>query len=287
MDEAKRLFERIISTQTEERKISAIPFNVMMHKYAQLGDMFSFNDVIAQMSKVGFEMDEDTYATIIRAYILWNDPETALEYYRKMVSQGITQTLVSYHIIIDLFAKMNNENGIIDVIRAMIKKGIVPNDSTISLLVGYYVNLGKIEEAHQVQDLFKRSFPHISSNMRCHNIIINHYSKLENRAGVLKELHRATAVYKALPDIHTYTSMVKVFALTDIKAARKIFELALDKCSHSLNVEIFANMMEASYNAQDYESAMEIYTRMNALDVVPDQRILKVLSRLQATGAAQ
>jgi tetratricopeptide (TPR) repeat protein len=181
---------------------------------------------------------------------------------------------------------MNNENGIIDLIRAMIVKGVVPNELTLSLIVGFFVNLGKIEEAHQVQDLFQRSFPHISSSMRCHNIFINHYTKLENRAGVLKELHRATAVYKAIPDIHTYTAMVKVFALTDIKAARKIFDLALEKCSHGLNVEIFANMMEASYNAEDYESAREIYTRMNALDVVPDQRILKVLSRLPATGAS-
>jgi pentatricopeptide repeat protein len=284
MDEARRLFDRIIETQLQEGKLLSVPFNIMMYKYAHMGDMFSFNALITQMLDLGMKLDEDTYVHIIRAYIRWNDPETAFEYYRKMLSQGISQTLHSYHIVIDLFAKMNNENGMMEVIRTMITKGIMPNEHTLALLVGYYVNLGKVEEARKVQDLFKKSFPHISGYMRCHNIIINHYAKLENRAGVLKEVHRATAVFGAILDINSYTCMVKLFALSDIKAARKIFELALEKCRHGLDGEIFATMIEASYNAGDYDSAIEIYNRMNALDIVPDQKIIKLCSRLKATG---
>lgn len=287
MDDAKRIFERIVTAQIEEGAFCPIPFNIMLQKYSNMEDIYSFRDLLDRMTKLGMSLSEDSYVVIMKAYVQWNDSETALEYYRKMINAGIEPTLFSYHCILDIFAKMNNQNGIIDTIRTMITRGVVPNEYTLQYIIGYYIHRGKINEARQIQDLFHNSFPHIASNIRCHNMIIKYYTKLEDYAGVLEEVHRATSIYNARPDIYFYTCMIKAFAVKDIKTARKIFDLALEKCPHSLNVDIFSFMMEAYYDGGDYESIRSIYTKMCALEVSPCQKILKILSRVGCAAPSE
>lgn len=287
MDDAKRIFDRIVTTQIEEGQFCQIPFNIMLNKYSSMGDNYSFRDLLNRMADLGITLTEDTYVVIMKAYVQWNDSETALEYYRKMVNSGIEPTLFSYHCILDIFTKMNNQNGIIDTIKSMITKGVVPNEYTLQYIVGYYVNRGKINEARQIQDLFQKAFPHISSNIRCHNLIINYFTKLEDYAGVLEEIHRTTSVYNARPDIYFYTCIIKAFIQKDIKTARKIFDLAVEKCAHSLNVEIFSLMMEAYYDLGDDDAVRSVYTKMVALEVRPCQRVLKILARVGGAAPSQ
>ena len=282
MDEAKKLFERIIRTQIEEGKFNAIPFNIMLQSYSRLGDLDSFIELVKRMNDYEIAFGEDTYVTIMRAYSSINQPEIALDYYRKMIGSGIEQTLLSYHCIIDIFTKINNEIGIKDTIKSMIEKNVVPNEFILASLVSYYVGFGKVKQAREIQDLFRKSFSHISHGIRCHNLIIGYLAKLEDRQGILEEVNRATTIYKTRLNTESYNYMIKAFAPGDIVGARKIFDLALEKCTDHLHEKIFATMMEAYYNANDFESMKIIYRKMEALEVESGQKTLDLMSLIGA-----
>ena len=250
----------------------------MLNKYSWLQDANNFTAIINQMIEVGVEFGEDTYSTIIRSYLKWNKTELALDYYRKMKASCIKPSITTYHCMIDIFIKMNDEKSVVESFKSLVSNGIIPNYHLLLSLVKFYIDIGKVHEAREIQDLFRKFFPHIPNSMRCHNMIMNHYAYFDNHDGMMKELRRATAIYNVQPDLTSYEILVKALAPHDMKRASDILDRALAKYSDCLTADIFVAMMSAYCDKGDFESAKRIYTKMTALEVEPDQKTLKLLS---------
>ncbi|GAV84253.1 PPR domain-containing protein/PPR_1 domain-containing protein/PPR_2 domain-containing protein [Cephalotus follicularis] len=146
-------------------KPSIISYNIVINGLCKIGRTFEADDV----SKVILG-DAVTYSTLLHGYVEEENVKGVLETRRRLEEAGCRMDVVMCNILMKALFLVGAFEDIYTLYQSMPEMGVVADSVTYCTLIDGFCKVGRIEEALEIFDEFRRtSF----SSVACYNCIIN------------------------------------------------------------------------------------------------------------------
>lgn len=187
-----------------------------MEKRGISPSVVTYNAVVNGLCKYGRTQDADefsknvtadviTYSTLLHGYTEEENAVGILQTKRRLEEAGITMDVVMCNVLIKALFMMGAFEDVYALYKGMPEMDLVPNSVTYCTMIDGYCKVGRIDEALEVFDDFRKTS--VSSNA-CYNSIINGLCKtgmVEMAIEALLELNHKGLVL----DVGTYRVLMK------------------------------------------------------------------------------
>ncbi|KAJ1378223.1 Tetratricopeptide-like helical domain superfamily [Sesbania bispinosa] len=201
-----------------------------MEKRGISPSVVTYNAIINGLSKYGRTSEADefsknvtadviTYSTLLHGYTEEENISGILQTKRRLEEAGISMDVVMCNVLIKALFMMGAFEDVYALYKGMLEMDLVPNSVTYCTMIDGYCKVGRIDEALEVFDDFRKTS--ISSNA-CYNNVINGLCKngmVEMATEALFELHHKGL----LLDTGTYRMLMKTIFKEN--SAKEILDL--------------------------------------------------------------
>lgn len=108
------------------------------------------NDQITNSSLIAMRPDTGAYNAALNACATAGHVEKGVSLFRQMPSRGLTPDVLTFNILIKLYARAEQRTELRNVVEQMVQAGVEPDASTLSSLVAAFVGLGDVNEAERL-----------------------------------------------------------------------------------------------------------------------------------------
>ncbi|CAG8523341.1 4889_t:CDS:2 [Acaulospora morrowiae] len=120
-------------------KLNPYSFTIFMRSFAlQHGNMSLSLKVFEEMLQRNISPNNVSYGILIEGYARLNQPENAEKIFLEMKNRNIKPTIKNYNSLIRAWVKAGKREKFKEVYQQMIKEGIAPNEQTISIIKMLY-----------------------------------------------------------------------------------------------------------------------------------------------------
>lgn len=239
-------------------------------------ESFSWSDKI--------QADTKCYNTILTAMVNSNDIENADKLFDQMCDSNRLPTkypkknLVTYNIMIGVYARFGRREDAFDVFNAMRGTGLAPDKFTITALIKAVVKDGDFDVARTLlQDMKKAG---IDADVVAYNTVIGALCQRSSWFEA-KELVAEMESIGINPDSKTYGLLMNgLLKLKKPGPCLTLFESACaDQRTAGLmeNVQLYTTAITAAASLGDSDRAFELISRMNFAGVKPNMKTLTAL----------
>lgn len=145
------------------------------------------------------------------------------------------------NIILKIYIMLNDTGGIKGILGEIKDQGLAPNVYTYNLLISYYRNSGKVEEALAV------------------------YERMKGTSGVI-------------PNTGTYTTLIAMLNRHKLHSlAEALYKEALASCPDQLDLHLFNAMMSSYFDSGRPQEAHQVVNQMLAAGIRPNHITYKIM----------
>ncbi|PWA33153.1 Pentatricopeptide repeat-containing protein [Artemisia annua] len=150
---------------------SVVTYNIIINGLCKCGR----TNEAYKVSK-GIDGDVITYSTLLHGYIKEKDLTGVIITKKRLEECGVRMDVVMCNVLIKALFLVGSFEDVNIIYKGMPEMGLTPNDVTFCTLVDGYCKLGRIEEALEIFDEFRRTS---IDSVACYNCIINGLCKNE------------------------------------------------------------------------------------------------------------
>ncbi|KAL5542091.1 hypothetical protein UlMin_009801 [Ulmus minor] len=258
--------EKVFRCCQEEKKLSALEFNVMIKAYG-IGKCYSKAcKLFDSMERHGVVPDKCSYSSLVQILASADMPLAAKLYLKKMQDSGLISDCIPYCAVISSFVKLGQLEMAEGVYKEMVGFDVQPDVIVYGILINAFADAGSVKEALGYIDAMKKA------GIPGNTVIYNSLIKLYTKVSFLKE---AEETYKLLesskegPAIYSSNCMIDLYSERSmVKPAEEIFESL--KRKGQANEFTFAMMLCMYKRIGMYEEAMKIVKQMREQELLTD-----------------
>jgi pentatricopeptide repeat protein len=275
---AWRKCDRFFSSLSSCGTPSAKDFGNMVRFASATNDWRKGLDVIKEMLKLGLDIDNVVYNTVLATCVSSEQLEGARVLLEDMTKHGAVADVITYNTLAKGFAKAGQLDKCFKLYEQMRIQGVTPSQVTYGILLDASINDNKVEEAAKIfESMQKEGCP---MNIILYTTLIKGFA----RAG---QVDHAMAVYERMkserslsPDLITFSILIK--ANCDhghLEAALKLFG-SMQELGLKPDEVIFNNLLGGCVKDSNAVLAKTVYTEMIAVKVKPSNATFSILIRL-------
>lgn len=209
------------------------------------------------------------YTSLIRGFANSRQPKKALEFYRRMLQEGIQATSVTFNSVLDVVARQLSEPSVLqEVIDDMCKANITPDVVTYSILMKASCASGNVQNA---LSLFRQIqgrglvFDQVSFNTLL--LSCSKADQIQDAEDIFGEMRRC-----GLAPSHVTTSiMVKMYGKAKmLDKAIALSELLETEYGQKPNIYVYTCLIQACVQNKQVRRSWEIFNKMANSGVEPD-----------------
>nr|GFB69267.1 hypothetical protein [Tanacetum cinerariifolium] len=151
--------------------LSVVTYNILINGLCKSGRT---NEAYG-VSK-GIDGDVITYSTLLHGYIKEKDLTGVIMTKKRLEEVGVCMDVVMCNVLIKALFLVGSFEDVNVIYKGMPEMGLTPDDVTFCTLIDGYCKLGRIEEALEIFDNFRRA---PIDSVACYNCIINGLCKNE------------------------------------------------------------------------------------------------------------
>nr|XP_043630820.1 pentatricopeptide repeat-containing protein At5g57250, mitochondrial [Erigeron canadensis]XP_043630823.1 pentatricopeptide repeat-containing protein At5g57250, mitochondrial [Erigeron canadensis] len=144
---------------------SIITYNIIINGLCKSGRTDEANEVSR-----GMESDAVTYSTMLHGYIKEKDLTGLLMTKKRLEESGVPMDVALCNVLIKALFMVGSFEDVNIIYKGMSEMGLAANDVTYCTLIDGYCKFGRIEEALEIFDEFRRTS---MDSVGCYNCIIN------------------------------------------------------------------------------------------------------------------
>lgn len=173
---------------------------------------------------------------------------SASDYFKKMVTAGISPDLIAFSLMIDLYGSVGEEQKAQLFFKKLLDIGIAPDAITLNIMLKIYQKTDDINAAEAVFKILKKKF---KPDIEAFNIMIN-INKRHKNATRVNELLDEMSDAGHQPDIVTANTVLDMYLkIGSFKAAELLYTsmqrygLTPDKYTHHIMHDVYEKSREA------------------------------------------
>ncbi|PQM40474.1 pentatricopeptide repeat-containing protein [Prunus yedoensis var. nudiflora] len=215
-----------------------------------------------------YSLDVRAYTTIIHAHSRTGKYERAIDLFNKMVEIGLSPTLVTYNVMLDVYGKMGRSwYKILGLLEEMRSKGFEFDEFTCSTVISACGREGLLNEAKEFFAGLK------SQGYVPGTVTYNALLQVFGKAGVFTE---ALSILKEMednncpPDAVTYNELVAAYVRAGFsEEGASVLETMTQKGTMP-NAVTYTTVINAYGKAGKEEEALRLFNHMKATGCVPN-----------------
>lgn len=106
--------------------------------------------IFFRMLKLGCEVDDHTFNTLIYGFMKWGIFDKGWAMYKQMVDSGIQPTVVTYHIMISNYCREGEVDCALKLLNEMLFCDITPSVHSYTTLIASLYKKDKLTEADEL-----------------------------------------------------------------------------------------------------------------------------------------
>ncbi|CAH2033668.1 unnamed protein product, partial [Thlaspi arvense] len=203
-DKAFRLQEEMVAKDHYSRDL--ITYNVCIDGLYKVGNLEKAIEFQRKIYSDGLVPDHVTYTTVMRAYLEKGRFKMAKVLYQEMLRKKLSPSVITYFVLIHGHAKVGRLQQAFQYSTEMKKRGVRPNVMTCNALLHGICKAGEVDEAHRY--FCKMEEEGIPPNRYSYTMLINKNSDLGRWEEVIK-LYKEMLDKEIEPDAYTHWALFK------------------------------------------------------------------------------
>ena len=277
--EIRRVFDEYYPKNDEGQRLD-VPFahySVAINAHAWDGDLDAVIIWLEDMQRSGLQLDDDTFTTIIQAYISGiNDSQGLLDVFPKMRKLGMKHDLTTYKMLLKVFANRKDSESAESLYKMACEEGLFPDVEMTQKLLETFVRSGSFVGATRVFD-YLSSQPRIRGNLslEIYNLLIDAHVLMGAPFSVVFRLFLELKRMKLFPDRSSYFLLVSSACdAGQLLKARDIYykmvrEEEANPSVSLITAQVFKRLMSAFLRGGNRAQAKEMYDEMIKRGIQP------------------
>ena len=251
-------------------------FNIVCNYKLENEDFEQIPRLYEAVTQAGLELDRESYRILILQACETGDEESLEKWLQAIEENEIPYTMEIYKAYISFCKETNQPEKAFEFVEKMEQqpKPFVPDIEISNMMLGMYMENGKLVEAQKVIDLMDKY--KIKANCLTYEITMYGYLATEN----YEEVDR---MFFEMGDHFSYRSVVahallmkRYFLVDDVESAVGLFQRAVDN-RMDLNTEIYTTLIEGLCDHQMIEEAQSYFSDMLNENIQVDMHVIEVL----------
>ncbi|PRQ37311.1 putative tetratricopeptide-like helical domain-containing protein [Rosa chinensis] len=248
-----------------------------------------------------YSLDVRAYTTVIHAYSRTGKYERAIDLFEKLMEMGLSPTLVTYNVMLDVYGKKGRSwNKILGLLAEMKSKGFEFDDFTCSTVISACGREGLLDEAKEFFAGLK------SQGYVPGTVTYNSLLQVFGKAGVFME---ALSILKEMednncpPDAVTYNELVAAYVRAGFAEEGASVLKTMTQKGTMPNAVTYTTVINAYGRAGKEEEALRLFNQMKETGCVPNvctynavlamlgkksrpEEMIKILCDMKSSGCA-
>ncbi|KAJ8526615.1 hypothetical protein K7X08_029092 [Anisodus acutangulus] len=205
MEEAKKLFHKLLSKNYEGGSSDLITSTIMMDGCFKNGDTDQALAFWERMLKKGMKLDKMSYNVVVHGFCMSHDVGTAYKYCCEMLKLGFVPDVYSYNTIVGALCKEGKTSDACYIYDVMTRMGVSPDQITYKMIIQALCINREIDRANCFLDYMLENS--IIPEPLVWNVIIDGYGRCGDiqKASYIRDKMVANGV---LPNIYTYNALI-------------------------------------------------------------------------------
>ncbi|KFK36816.1 hypothetical protein AALP_AA4G175100 [Arabis alpina] len=152
-EEAVKIFKRVMSRGVE---LDGLLYSLVVQAACKMSDLVMALDLLSEMrEKLGVPASQETYTSVIVAFVKEGKMEEAVKVKDEMVGFGIPMSVIAATSLITGYCKGNELGKALDLFDKMEEEGLVPDRVMFSVMIEWFCRYEKMEKAVEIYKRMK------------------------------------------------------------------------------------------------------------------------------------